>query len=76
MSKKTLCYPRFFGTKLRGKHGELEHKKAIRGVSSLKQFLMNEKHDDRRLYTILTEFIPFFDEKMETIDYEPSREVS
>ena len=55
------------GTKawLREKHGELEHKKAIRDVLLLKQFLKNEKHDERMLYTILKEFIPFFEEKME-----------
>ena len=41
----------------------------------LKQFLTKEKHDKWKLYTILTKFIPFFDEKVETIDYEPSREV-
>ena len=29
--RKTLSYPRFFGTKLRGKHGELEHKKSDSG---------------------------------------------
>ena len=46
------------------------HKKRF-GVS-----LTNEEHDARKLYTILTEFIPFFDEKMEMIDYGPSREVS
>ena len=40
---KTFCYPRFFGTKLRGKHGELEDKKAIRDVLLLKKFLTNEK---------------------------------
>ena len=36
----------------------------------------NEKHDERKLYAILIEFISFFDEKMKTIDYKPSREVS
>lgn len=41
----------------------------------LKQVLTNEKRDERKMYTILTEFIPF-DENMETIDYEQSREVS
>ena len=51
-------------------------KKAIRDVLLLKQVLTNEKHDKRKLYTVLTEFIPFYDEKIETIDYGPSREVS
>ena len=46
--RKTLCYRRFFGTKLREKHGELQHKKAIRDVLLLKQFLTNEKHDKRK----------------------------
>ena len=77
MSKKCfVTHNQFFGTKLRGKHRELEHKKAIRNVLLLKQILTNEKHDERKLYTIITEFIPSFDEKVETIDYEPSREVS
>ena len=48
-----------------------DHKNAIRDVLLSKQFFRNKKHDERKLY-ILTEFIPFFDEKMETIDYEPS----
>ena len=71
MSEKRLCYPQFFGTRLRGKHVEQEHGKSKSGcrIVVIKQFLTNEKHDEEKLYTILpeelvkylAEFIPFLD---------------
>ena len=69
---KMLCYPRFFDTKLHEKHGELENKKMRFGMSYRWNnfWQIKKKHDEQKLYTILTEFIPFFDEKMETINYE------
>ena len=40
--RKTPFYPRVFETRLRGKHGEQEHKKAIRDVQFLKNFRQTE----------------------------------
>ena len=55
--KRFVTHDSGFGTKLREKHEELEHNK-IRDVELLRQFLTNEKRDERKLYTILTESIP------------------
>ena len=71
---KTLCYTRFFGTKLRGKHGEVEHKKSDSGCLIVETIF--DKPKTRRAKAVHHTHIPFFDEKMETIDYELSREVS
>lgn len=56
-------------------------RKSGSGCRTVEKNLTNKKHDEQKLYTIileelvkyLAEFIPFFDEKMETIMSRPEK---